>query len=118
MQILIRLSALAWRYPWKLMIAYVCLIGATAFSLIVPKLLGTAVDKALTSRQYSALLLLACVILGTSILRGIFTFGQNFFSEVLSQKVAYDLRNSLYDKLYAREMMFTTMPVMRTGMAR
>jgi len=49
------------------------MIVATASALIVPYLLGTAIDEALQSGLKSNLLILAVVILVISILRGMFS---------------------------------------------
>jgi ATP-binding cassette subfamily B protein len=39
------------------------------------------------------------IIIGVSLLRGLFAFGQSYFAEYAGQKVAYDLRNKLYDRI-------------------
>jgi ATP-binding cassette subfamily B protein len=39
------------------------------------------------------------IIIGVSLLRGMFSFGQSYFAEYAGQKVAYDLRNKLYDRI-------------------
>ncbi len=55
---------------------------------------------ALKSNQRSALVITALTIAGIGILRSVFTYGQNYLGgEYISQKVAYDLRNALYDRL-------------------
>ncbi|HWO73150.1 MAG TPA: ABC transporter ATP-binding protein [Dehalococcoidia bacterium] len=45
------------------------------------------------------LLLAAGAILGVALLRGVFTYWMQFLGEWLSQHVAYDLRNKIYDRL-------------------
>ena len=40
---------------------------------------------------------LALVIIGTSVVRGVFSFGQMYLGEALAQTVAYDVRNAFYD---------------------
>ncbi|MBI4233438.1 MAG: ABC transporter ATP-binding protein, partial [Chloroflexi bacterium] len=99
MRILLRLTALAWRYRSRLLAAYVCVLAATGFSLAVPRLLGSAVDQALTSGELRRLVALALAVLAASALRGLFSYGQSYLGEWISQRVAYDLRNALYDKL-------------------
>ena len=46
-----------------------------------------------------SLIWLALAVVLTSSIRGIFAYGQTYLGEALSQKVAYDLRNSFYDSL-------------------
>jgi ATP-binding cassette subfamily B protein len=38
-------------------------------------------------------------ILGAAVLRGLFAFGQTYLGEYISQGVAYDIRNLLYDRI-------------------
>jgi len=66
---------------------------------VIPRLTGDAVDLALSASQQSALMLVAVSIVGAGLLQGIFTYGQNYLSQFLSQRVAYDLRNTIYDHL-------------------
>ena len=99
MRVIIRLTQWAWRYRWQLLLAYVCLVVSTLLYIAIPRLLGTAVDTALTAGSRTQLLFLAGGILLVSLLRGAFTYGQNYLGEAVSQRVAYDLRNAFYDKL-------------------
>ena len=107
MRIVSRLIGLTRRY-WKwLVLAFTCLVLAAAASLIVPQIIANALDDALhidpitlkVTGNMRLLVTYGLVILGVSLLRGVFTFGQNYFSEFIGQKVAYDLRNKLYDRI-------------------
>jgi ATP-binding cassette subfamily B protein len=107
MRIVSRLIGLTKKY-WKwLIVAFTCLVLATAASLIVPILIGDAVNNALhidatTLKVTGNMRLLVTYGLGIlvlSLLRGLFTFGQNYYSEFIGQNVAYDLRNKLYDRI-------------------
>ena len=107
MRIVSRLIGLTKKY-WKwLIVAFTCLALATAASLIVPILIGDAVNNALhidattlkVTGNMRLLVYYGLGILGLSLLRGLFTFGQNYYSEFIGQGVAYDLRNSLYDRI-------------------
>jgi ATP-binding cassette subfamily B protein len=77
----------------------VCLILATGFSLVVPSLLAWVVDVGIRTGRFQDLLWAALAILVTSALRGLFAYGQGYFSQSISFLVAYDLRNMLYDHL-------------------
>jgi len=107
MRIVSRLIGLTRKY-WKwLLVAFGCLLLATAASLIVPILIGDAVNNALQSNAATLkvtgnmreLIYYGLGILVLSLLRGLFTFGQNYYSEFIGQGVAYDLRNKLYDRI-------------------
>ena len=45
------------------------------------------------------LIWMALGLMGASIMRGLFDFARTYTTDSLSQKVAYDLRNDMYDKL-------------------
>ena len=75
------------------------MLGATFAAMVVPWLLGTAIDSALASGVRSQLLLLAGGIIAVSLLRGLFGYGQNYLAEAVSQRAAYDLRNDFFEKL-------------------
>ena len=99
MRILVRLTGLAWKHKWTLIAAYACLLISSFAFLALPKLLGTAIDSAIKSGLRSSLIYLALAVVGVSAVRGISAFWQTYLGEVLSQKVAYDLRNAFYDRL-------------------
>ena len=107
MRILFRVLGLLRKY-WKwLILTYVCLLLFTAATLIVPELIGMTIDKGLhidatTLKITGDMRLLwtyGLIIIGVSLLRGMFAFGQSYFAEYAGQKVAYDLRNKLYDRI-------------------
>lgn len=107
MRILWRLLGLLSKY-WKfLVLTYICLLLFTAATLIVPLFIGMAIDNALhidaqtlvVSGNMHLLITYGLIIIGFSLLRGLFSFGQSYFAEYAGQKVAYDLRNKLYDRI-------------------
>jgi ABC-type multidrug transport system fused ATPase/permease subunit len=79
---------------------------ATSFALIVPWLLAWVIDTGLQHGQFSTLLLAAGAILLASSLRGLFAYGQGYLSQALSNDVAYDLRNMLYNHLQTLSFSF------------
>ncbi|HET8840840.1 MAG TPA: ABC transporter transmembrane domain-containing protein, partial [Ktedonobacteraceae bacterium] len=79
---------------------------ATCFALVIPWLLALVIDTGLEHGQFSTLLLATGVILLTSALRGLFAYGQGYLSQALSNEIAYDLRDSLYDHLQTLDFSF------------
>ena len=79
--------------------AYVALIAGSGFALAVPRLLGNTIDEVLSGGNFSEVVQLALLILLVSALRGVSAYGQTYLSEWTSQLVAYDLRNSIFNKL-------------------
>jgi ATP-binding cassette, subfamily B, bacterial len=94
-----RTTSLFWKYWRRALLTYLCLFGGAAFTLLIPRLTGNAIDMALNSQQQSQIILMAVAILGAGILRSFFSYWQTYLSEYLSQKVAYDLRNQFYNHI-------------------
>jgi ATP-binding cassette subfamily B protein len=87
-------------------LATLCVLLSTAFSLIVPSLLAWVIDVGVRKGDAGQLALAALAILITSSLRGLFAYGQGYLSQNVSQLVAYDLRREVYDKLQAQSFAF------------
>ena len=99
MRVLVRLTRYAFRHRWYLIGAYAAMVASSLSALVIPRMLGEAVDEALVSGLQSRLFQLATVIVLFSLLRGIFSYGQRYLSESLSQRSAYDLREDFFMKL-------------------
>ena len=99
MRIAVRLLTFLKKHWAMWLLAFVCLAASTAFSLIIPKMLGRGIDTVLNSGKAATLIIAAGIILGSSALRGITGYGNRYFTQVISQRVAYDLRNAFYDHL-------------------
>ena len=112
MQILLRINAMAWRYRTRLILAYISFFSAIGFSLLIPRLFGNAVDTLGYFQtdgdnkffvplypEVSALLVFAVALLAASLARGFSDFARTYTTDSLSQKVSYDFRNLIYDKL-------------------
>jgi ATP-binding cassette subfamily B protein len=110
-----RVIGWAGRHRWRLTLSYVTSIFALGLSLFIPYLVGKAIDAlvgyepggvgepgqiiANTDVAQSYLIGLALLLLAASLVRGIFDFGRTYLTDSLSQKVSYDVRNLMYDKL-------------------
>ena len=99
MRIFTRVAGLFWKYWPRASLAYICLFAGAALTVLIPKFTGQAIDIALGSGQHSALVLLTLAILVAGLLRSLFSYGQGYLAEFLSNKVAYDLRNTIYNRL-------------------
>jgi ATP-binding cassette subfamily B protein len=110
MQILLRIIKMAGRYRLRLVLAYVSFFAAIGFALLVPRLLGESIDRLVRFNPTDGhvislavdtwtLVWMALALLGANLMRGVADFARNYTSDSLSQKVSYDLRTLLYDKL-------------------
>ena len=110
MAVLGRIIRMAAKYPLRLILAYVTALAAIGFSLALPYLFGQGIDlmvgqdadtKQFFQRNFviAELSLFGVGILAVSLGRGFCDFGRTYTTESLSQKVSFDCRNLLYDKL-------------------
>ena len=99
MKVLWRLIGYNWRYGWILIGILAATMATTLFSIATPWLLGSAIDEVLSSGLRSQLLLLAGAIFLVSVLRGIFSYFEQYLTESVSFRVEADLRNDLFRKL-------------------
>jgi ATP-binding cassette subfamily B multidrug efflux pump len=81
--------------------AYLLVLTITGLALVIPQLIRSSVDRGIRGQDMRALGLSVLVILGAVLLKGGLTFLQGRWTEIASQGVAYDLRNTLYRKLSA-----------------
>lgn len=102
-----RVLRLALLTPWQVAIALVATVIAASFQLMLPVLLGRAVDYTQTlltdagagEAARGALLSTAALVLGVSVLRGAFTTAQNYYSEAVGHNIGYRLRLAYYHKI-------------------
>ena len=120
MDTLRRLFFYTWRYRKLAFLAYGALAGSALLSLVIPRLFGNvvnvvveavekdfyifagsvieAVDGTSVLEQIQPLLFFAGLILAATLVKGVFTFSQVFVGEYLSQRVCFDLRNSIFNQ--------------------
>ncbi len=104
---LMRIVSLNLRHPWQVTITIVSTFIAASLQLMIPRLLGRAVDEAqgivsagdAGAAAESALWSTAILLLVVSVLRGLFTLLQNYFSESVGHHCAYELRLACYEKV-------------------
>ncbi len=77
----------------------ISLLLVNAANLVTPQILRTLIDQGITPLEMRYVWIATLSFLGVAIVRGVFTFFQGYLSEVASQGVAYDLRNSIFEKL-------------------
>lgn len=99
-----RVLRLALSTPWQAAFALLATLAAVAMQLLIPVLLGRAVDQtqALVTdadAARGALLSTALLVLVVSILRGAFTTAQNYYAEAVGHTIGYQLRLTVYDKV-------------------
>ena len=104
---ILRVTRLALKSPWMVTISLVSTVIAAGLQLLIPILLGRAVDQtqALVSgaanaeAATAALWTTAWLVLAVWVARGTFTVFQNYFSESVGHNIGYTLRLSYYEKI-------------------
>ena len=77
--------------------AYVSVLFASLLNLYIPQILKDAIDQGIGGQRAGALFAAAGWILGIAVVRGIAAYGQRYYGEWLTHRVAYDLRNQFYN---------------------
>ena len=109
MYVLIRVLSFLRPYRRRVAVAWACVLGAAAFVVVAPQLIRWAIDfgldvtevggKQVAMGSERTLAIAAVAIVVAAVLRGVFAFGQTYLAEWISQRVAFDLRNLIYDRL-------------------
>jgi len=107
--IIIRLLSFAKPYWGYVFLALLCVVGSSAFVLAMPPLLGWGINTALgydsargdfvADGNKGLLVLIAVAVIGSAALRGLFGYFQQFLAEWIAQRIAYDIRNAIYNHL-------------------
>jgi ATP-binding cassette subfamily B protein len=95
--------------PYKRHVFYVfgSMAGLAGFQILGPALVAYAIDTGLKVNDTTkladgsmrTLMIAALLILGAALARGMFQYFQTYNGEWLAQRVAYDIRNDIYDHL-------------------
>ncbi|HTY81689.1 MAG TPA: ABC transporter ATP-binding protein [Dehalococcoidales bacterium] len=82
-----------------LLMAFVSILLTTAFGILIPKMLGSGMDTVLSSGSRTYIWVAAGIIVVAALLRGLSGYGQRYFAEVAAQKITYNMRNAIYERL-------------------
>lgn len=99
MDILRQLKAFYWPDKKFLFGSILFLMIATALGLVYPNLLRYLIDDVIIPKQFELVPGLAMIVVGVITLKALNQFLHGFLGGRLGNKIAYRLRNALYDKL-------------------
>lgn len=102
-----RVTRMTFHFPVRMAVTIVATVVAVVFQLYIPRFLGTAVDNAYglldsaggDDAARRALLVTGALLFGASVLRGLFTMLHNYMGEAVGQRIGYELRMAIYDKI-------------------
>lgn len=99
MKSLKRLRILMRPYLLQIVLALISLLLLTAIDMAFPYIIQEVIDVGLTKGQVQFMAFAAGLILGLAALRSVISFGNRYVSAWLAHRVAYDLRNRLYNHI-------------------
>jgi ATP-binding cassette subfamily B protein len=94
-----RIMKYAMRHKWLSLVAYVSMAGGIVSLLVIPRLLGTAIDTVIESGSRSQFLIQAALIIFAAGARGALTYVEEYSSDVVNQRVGREIRNDIFQKL-------------------
>ena len=102
------------KYRWQLMAGTLFVLGSVTFGVFVPRYVGLAIDglKA-DGLSYEKLWQSVAIIIGTSIISGVFLYFQRRTLINMSRYIEYDLRQDFYGHL--QKLPLTFFQQQRTG---
>lgn len=106
MKSLLRLGPFLRPYQLKIFLTLFLLLCLTAIDMVFPILIRQVIDVGLTASQTRYLVFAALVIIGLGLLKSLINAYQRYQTEAVSNKIAYDLRNRLYDHIQHQPFTF------------
>jgi ATP-binding cassette subfamily B protein len=100
-------------YSWVSVLLVLTVILPVAMELIVPRALNFLIDQGIEAGDMQAIWLGSGVMLATALTGALATLGQGVCRAVLSQGVAYDMRNRLF--AHIQTFSFANLDNMQTG---
>lgn len=86
-------------YNWHIAAGIACILVSLCFGLLVPYLVGQAVDDLTVSITWEKIIYYPLVILGISLASGVFLFLQRRFLINASRHIEFDMREDFYASL-------------------
>ena len=86
-------------YKWHVIVGIVFILFSMAFGLLVPYLVGKAIDDLSAVVTWNKIIYYTLVILGVSLVSGIFLFWQRRLLINASRHIEYDMRRDFYAAL-------------------
>ncbi|HEX8652386.1 MAG TPA: ABC transporter ATP-binding protein [Pyrinomonadaceae bacterium] len=93
-------------YKTSLIIGILCIVASVIFALLIPHLVGRAIDDLGRDVTWAKVMSAGMMILGASIISGIFLFLQRRILIGMSRHVEYDLRRDFYAHLVDQPLSF------------
>ena len=93
-------------YKTSLITGILCIVASVVFGLMIPVIVGSAIDDLRVEATWAKITRAALLLLGASVVSGIFLFLQRRILIGMSRHVEYDLRRDFYAHLVNQPLSF------------
>jgi ATP-binding cassette subfamily B protein len=93
-------------YKLRLALGAICVIGSAGFSLAKPWIIGSAVNQLGGGFTHATLVRFGLLLIGASIMEGVFLYLQRWILIGMSRHMEYDMRNDFYGHLQRLPLKF------------
>jgi ATP-binding cassette, subfamily B, multidrug efflux pump len=94
------------RYRWAYVRGTLACVATNTVAVLFPTVLGMAVDAIKNGTTRRHILLLALLLVGINLIKGIFMYAQRWILIGISREIEFDLRNDLFKKLETQDADF------------
>jgi len=94
------------KHRLRMTVVFLGIVSVTALNLVGPWIMKAVIDGPIRTGDLSSLGQLSLAIVGIALLGFVFQYFQRFSSELVSQRVSYDLRADLYRSLMEQSFSF------------
>jgi ATP-binding cassette, subfamily B, multidrug efflux pump len=96
-----------WRSGWMLILLSICQIGLVALlGVMSPQIVRWVIDHVIVQGNWQWLLPGAAAVVIAALIQGLLRFGQRYTMELVSQRVIYEIRSALYQRLQSLSFSF------------
>ncbi|WP_373525993.1 ABC transporter ATP-binding protein [Nostoc sp.] len=93
-----RILAMLRKYPIMVLAAIASLLMLTGANIATPQLIRWGIDAGIAKSNLQVIVTCGGLMVLVALIRGLFSFGQSFFAEMVSQSIIYDLRNIFFSQ--------------------
>jgi ATP-binding cassette, subfamily B, multidrug efflux pump len=94
------------RYRWGYVWGTLACVATNIVSVQFPRVLGMAIDRIEKSASRELILVFALILVGISLVKGVFLYAQRWILIGISREIEFDLRNDLFRKLETQDSGF------------
>jgi ATP-binding cassette subfamily B protein len=94
------------RYRWQYVQGTLACVGTNIVAVQFPRVLGMAINRIQQGTTRELILIFALILVGISLVKGVFLYAQRWILIGISREIEFDLRNDLFRKLEIQDSGF------------